>query len=168
MPQFAELPLGLQVYRGGKSVIRREREDELFLDIEFPTRVWADTEYCLRYHVYSSPTERVSVEASSVIEALVASGVEAPYKIERGTAVDELRAVVVGAGRLLRDPEEEPEADAEEAVPELEAGEDQPAEEAAADSEQTAEPTAAAAETATDAATDDAATGEESAPDEEA
>ena len=117
MPTFAALPPGLRVLAGGKSVVRRPSGDEAFLDIDFPKRVWADGEYALRYHVYSSPTERVSVEASSVIEAILAAGIDTPFKIERGTAVDELRTVVVGAGRLVT------EDDGEGATPESETDE---------------------------------------------
>ena len=105
MPQFTELPPGLRVLPGGKSLVRRQNQADAFIDIDFPRRHWADGEYKLRYHVYSSPTERVSVEASSVIEAIIAAGIENPFKIERGAAVDELRAAVVGEGRLL--PEQE-------------------------------------------------------------
>ena len=105
MPQFTELPPGLRVLPGGKSLVRRQNQADAFIDIDFPRRHWADGEYKLRYHVYSSPTERVSVEASSVIEAIIAAGSENPFKIERGAAVDELRAAVVGEGRLL--PEQE-------------------------------------------------------------
>ena len=127
MPQFTELPPGLRVLPGGKSVVRRQNQADAFIEIDFPRRHWADSEYQLRYHVYSSPTERVSVEASSVIEAIIAAGIENPFKIERGAAVDELRAAVVGEGRLLADEEaaaapSEPEAD-ETGEPDAETGE---------------------------------------------
>jgi hypothetical protein len=117
MPTFAELPPGLRVLAGGKSVVRRPAGGEAFLDIDFPRRVWADSEYSLRYHVYSSATERVSVEATSVIEALIVAGIDSPFKIERGTAVDELRTVVIGAGRLLA------ENDGDDAAPQSETAE---------------------------------------------
>ena len=101
LPRLSELPAGLRVLPGGQSVVRRQSEEHPFLDIEFPRRAWADSEYGLRYHVYSSPGERVSVAARSVIEAIIAAGIERPFKIERGTAVEEIRAVVVAAGRLV-------------------------------------------------------------------
>ena len=101
MPQFTELPPDLRVLPGGKSVVRRQIQDNVFIEIDFPRRHWADSEYKLRYHVYSSPTERGSGEASSVIEAIIAAVIENPFKIERGAAVHELRAAVVGEGCLL-------------------------------------------------------------------
>jgi hypothetical protein len=112
LPELLELPEGLAVIRGGRSLVNRTVHDEPeFESLAFPRRVWADTDCDLRYHVYTTLTECVSVEATSAVEAIGKSGVRRPFKVVRGHGQDNLDKVVVSAGRLvaLADDEREEE-----------------------------------------------------------
>ncbi len=119
LPAVTELPAGLRLIADGKSVVHRAHGDEAFLPVEFPERVWLETNYNLRYHVYTSESERVSVPAASAIDAIAKSGVEKPFKIVRGLASEDTVAEVIQAGRLVPSDQAgtDPDAQGSEADP---------------------------------------------------
>ena len=125
LPTLTDLPAGLRLFEEGKSVALRYRGDGTFHPIEFPERRWQESNYDLRYHVFTSENERVTVPAISAIDAITKSGIDKPFKIVRGLASSETVAAVIHAGRLV--PVDLPEVDAgseENAAPE--AAEDEP------------------------------------------
>ncbi len=74
--------------------------------LRFPRRTWADTDYKLRYHIYTGPDESIAVAATSAIEAIVKSGIRRPLKVVRGrSSTDNEQASVIAAGRLLEAPD---------------------------------------------------------------
>ena len=156
IPTLTELPAGLRLFAEGKSVALRHRGDGVFQPIEFPERVWQEENYDLRYHVFTSENERVTVPAVSAIDALAKAGVEKPHKIVRGLAADETIAAVIGAGRLV--PVDRP-ADAPDA------GDDAAPE--AADADASADPENAESDAEEPAAAPDAASSAESEAEEE-
>ena len=86
LPAVHDIPEGLAIIRGGRSVARRldnDRQAEFAL-LRFPRRTWADTGYELRYHIYTGDGEPISVAANSAIEAIVNSGILRPLKVVRG------------------------------------------------------------------------------------
>ena len=108
LPAVHDIPEGLAIIRGGRSVARRldnDRQAEFAL-LRFPRRTWADTGYELRYHIYTGDGEPISVAANSAIEAIVNSGILRPLKVVRGRPPTEnLAACVIDAGRLLETPD---------------------------------------------------------------
>lgn len=117
LPAVTELPAGLRLLADGKSVVQRPSGDGVFLPIEFPARVWRESNYNLRYHVFTSETERVSVPAVSAIDAIAKSGIEKPFKIMRGMATEETVAEVIQAGRLVPPDQAVTEPDAQAVEP---------------------------------------------------
>jgi len=150
LPSLTDLPAGLRLFEEGKSVALRYRGDGTFHPIEFPERRWQESNYDLRYHVFTSENERVTVPAISAIDAITKSGIDKPFKIVRGLASSETVAAVIHAGRLV--PIDQPEVDAgSEENAASEAAEDEPpagVEGAETDADE------AVAETETDAATE--------------
>lgn len=108
LPVVLDIPEGLAIIRGGRSVARHivgDRQAEFEL-LRFPRRTWADTGYELRYHIYTGDGEPASVAANSAIEAIVNSGILRPLKLVRGRSPTEIQqASVIGAGRLLEAPD---------------------------------------------------------------
>jgi hypothetical protein len=108
LPAVLELPEGLAVVAGGRSLVERPGKGEPeFESLAFPRRVWVETDYDLRYHVYTSPIERVSIPAASAIEAITKSGVKRPFKVLRGHSRDDLDKAVISGGRLVAVADEE-------------------------------------------------------------
>jgi len=96
-----ELPAGLRLFACGKSIVQRHSDGGVFLPVDFPERVWQEQNYDLRYHVFTTATERVTVPAVSAIDAIAKSGIDRPFKIVRGLGSDETIAAVIHAGRLI-------------------------------------------------------------------
>ena len=108
LPAVHDIPEGLAIIRGGRSVARHLVDDHQpeFDLLRFPRRTWADTDYQLRYHIYTGPDESTAVAATSAIEAIVKSGIRRPLKVVRGRfATDNEQASLIGAGRLLEAPD---------------------------------------------------------------
>lgn len=104
LPALTELPEGFRLFREGKSIAVRHAGDGVFMPIDFPKRVWQENNYDLRYHVFTSESDRVTVPAVSAIDAMAQTGIKDPVRIVRGMASDETIAAVIQAGRLI--PEE--------------------------------------------------------------
>ncbi len=139
LPALTELPEQFRLFRDGKSVAHRYGGDGVFLPIDFPRRFWQETNYDLRYHVFRTEEDRVTVPAVSAIDAITQSGIEKPLKIVRGMAADETIAAVIQAGRLV--PEQSEAAD--EGAQAAEAPAEASGEEPSGNGDQAAEPTEA-------------------------
>ena len=109
LPTFTELPAGLRLLAQGKSVAVRHHDDAEFLPVMFPERVWQESNYDLRYHVFTSESERVTIPAISAIDAITKSGVNKPFKIMRGSSLGEAITGVIQAGRLV--PADQPDSE---------------------------------------------------------
>jgi hypothetical protein len=107
LPVAQDIPEGLVVFDGGRSVLSRTLGDQPeFEIIRFRRRTWLETNYELRYHVYSSPEKRVSLPAHSALEAIAKSGIRRPFKVIRGKNINVTdRASVVDDGRLIDAPD---------------------------------------------------------------